>query len=483
MSVARHTIYNLAGSIAPMFVSIVTVPIYLHLVGATRYGVLSIVWLFMGYFGLFDPGLSRAATYHIARLHNASARERGDVFWTALLVNFLFGMLGGLVLYAAARPLFTHFFKMPDDMRAEVLACLPWMAASIPLSITTGVLGSVLQAREWFGISNAVNVLNTLLTQIVPIAVAYFHGPDLLWLIPAILLARAAGAVPQFIAVARALPLGAGGGFKSALLRELFSYGGWITVSNLLGPILMSADRMLIGSVLNIQNVTYYSVPFFLVSRISVLPAAFVTSMFPKLARTTGDEVGIEANVSTLWLVAVMTPIIVFATLCLPLFMHLWMGRSFALKAVPIGSILLFGMWLNAVAIIPYNFLQATNRPDLTAIFHLIELVPFVIILWIGLHWFGLNGAAWAWDLRMLFDVILLLHATGQLKIISILIPGAMLVILAPLLAPSKILSPVVLLAAIALLLSTVWGWSLSPVLRGLVRNYLQRLPTVRNLN
>jgi O-antigen/teichoic acid export membrane protein len=96
-----------------MFVSIVTVPIYLHLVGPTRYGVLSIVWLFLGYFGLFDPGLSRAATYHIARLHDAPAKERGDVFWTAMLVNAGFGIVGGLVLYAVARPLFMHVSGLP----------------------------------------------------------------------------------------------------------------------------------------------------------------------------------------------------------------------------------------------------------------------------------------------------------------------------------------------------------------------------------
>ncbi len=113
MSVGRHSLYNLAGSIAPIFVSIVTVPIYLHLVGATRYGVLPIVWLFLGYFGLFDPGLSRAATYHIARLHNASAKERGNVFWTALAVNAGFGIVGGLVLYVVARPLFLPVSGQP----------------------------------------------------------------------------------------------------------------------------------------------------------------------------------------------------------------------------------------------------------------------------------------------------------------------------------------------------------------------------------
>src|SRR4051794_28641459 len=117
MNIKRHTIYNLAGSISPMLVSMLTVPAYLHLIGNARYGVLALVWVFLGYFGLFDPGITRAATYHIARLHSPAERiDRESVFWTALGVNLLFGVVGALVVYIAARPLFMYAFKMPASM-------------------------------------------------------------------------------------------------------------------------------------------------------------------------------------------------------------------------------------------------------------------------------------------------------------------------------------------------------------------------------
>jgi O-antigen/teichoic acid export membrane protein len=314
-------------------------------VGATRYGVLSIVWLFLGYFGLFDPGLSRAATYHIARLHDAPAKERGDVFWTALFVNAGFGIVGGLVLYVVARPLFMSAFKMPEAMRGEVIACLPWLAMSIPVSITSGVLGSVLQAREWFGVSNAINLGNVFLTQLAPLAVAYFHGPDLVWLIPTILLARAAGAVPGFFAVSKALPLGVGGKFQRHLLKSLFSYGGWITVTNLLAPILTTIDRMMIGSVLSVAAVAYYTVPFNLVTRLSVLPGALSTSLFPRLSRQNEGEGRLLAHEAVIGLAAVMTPVVVTGIVAMPIFMRLWVGTGFAVHAAPVGMILLAGEW------------------------------------------------------------------------------------------------------------------------------------------
>ena len=466
MSVGRHTLYNLAGSVTPMFVSIVTVPIYLHMVGPTRYGVLSIVWLFLGYFGLFDPGLSRAATYHIARLHDAPAKERGDVFWTALVVNTGFGIVGGVVLYLVARPVFLHEFKMPEGMRDEVIACLPWLAASIPVSITAGVLGGALQAREWFGVSNAINVGNAFLTQGTPLAVAYFHGPDLVWLIPAILLARAAGAVPGFLAAARALPLGAGGGFRRSLLRSLFSYGGWITVTNMLVPILNTVDRMVIGSVLSVEDVAFYNVPFNLVTRISVLPGALSNSLFPKFSRQSHSDGGDLSRSSLALLAAAMTPVVVGGSLALPILMRLWLGADFAGHATPIGLIFLIAVWFNGLAFVPYALLQANNRPDLTAKIHLIQVAPFLIILFLGVHYFGLEGAAWAWTLRVALDALLMFLAAGQFRTLVPLLPAVVLVVVAHFFAPTSLLSLRTCLATVLMAITIAWSCSIAPQLK-----------------
>ncbi len=470
MSLKRNTLYNLFGSLAPMVVSVVTVPVYLRLVGDARYGVLALVWLFLGYFGLFDPGVARAAEFHIARLHGKEYdRERESVFWTAVLINLGFGSLGGLVAFVIARPVFMSAFKMPELMRHEVLSSLPWLAATIPLTLITGMLGGALQARERFAEYNVISLVASIISQVVPLGVAYWHGPDLRWIIPSVIVARTVAAIPMCLLLIPALPLGVGGRFDRSKLRSLFAYGGWITVTNVLNPILTTVDRVVIGSVLNAQSVAFYSVPFNLVSRVSVVPGSLATSIFPKLSRGQREDSAKLASEALAGLAAVMTILCVCGIAALPIFMQHWVGLDFTRHAASVGVILMIGVWVNSLAYIPYSHLQAIERPDLVAKFHAIELVPFLGVLWVGLHAFGLIGAAWAWTLRVIVDAVLLFVVAGQIPGWRRILPGGALVVLSACFAPRTLVSVDTALELGLIAVSVAWAWNLSPRVRAAI--------------
>ena len=350
------------------------------------------------------------------------------------------------------------------------MASLPWLAASVPVSIVTGVLGGALQAREAFGLFNLINVGNVLLSQLIPLGIAYWHGPELTWLIPAVLIARAIGAIPTAVALIRLLPLWVGGGFELSRLRSLFSYGGWITITNLLTPVLNTMDRMLIGSVLSAEAVAFYTVPFNLVSRASVLPGALATSLFPRFSRSSKEDSAQLASDAVAALASVMTPVFVAGLAVLPVFMQHWVGRSFAQQAAPVGIALLIGVWVNGLAYIPYGQLQASGRPDIVAKFHAVELIPFLAVLWLGLHYFGLVGAAWAWSLRCAVDSLLLFMVGGRIPRWHRLLPGGILVGAAAWFSPTAVLSSRTIVEIGLLAVAVLWSWNLSPAVRTAVR-------------
>jgi O-antigen/teichoic acid export membrane protein len=411
-SLQRNTLYNMSGSIFSVCMSLLTVPLYLHLVGDTRYGMLAIVWLLLGYFGVFDMGISRAVANEVARQHAAPA-VRAEVFWTSLWMNCGFGVIGGLALYALSAPILMYFLKISDGMRHEILSVLPWLAAAVPLATISGVFSGALEGREQFLRTNMLQAIGTAMFQLIPLAVAWLHGPDLGWLVPAALLARTASVVPLWIAAMRAVPAGRPRRPTAAMTRRLLSFGAWVTVSNLISPLLTSIDRFVIGSMLGPAAIAYYTVPFNLAARVGILPGALLGALFPQLAAKQAAAAFAQSLRSLQFLGVIMTPLTIIGILLMHPFLSLWVGAPFAARAAPVGALILLGIWTNSLAFVPFGLLQAQGRPDVAAKFHVVEIVPFLGILWLCVTLFGLEGAALAWSVRVSVDMLLLFWAGG----------------------------------------------------------------------
>ena len=103
-----------------MGVSLLTIPIYIRLVGDARYGVLAIVWAFLGYFGMFDLGLGRATAQRIAALGDRPAQLIASTFWTALAMNGALGVVGGLLVWPVSNYFFGHELNINDELRSEL---------------------------------------------------------------------------------------------------------------------------------------------------------------------------------------------------------------------------------------------------------------------------------------------------------------------------------------------------------------------------
>ena len=86
-SVLRHAVMNLAGLGLPLIAAVFTIPVLIRHLGNERFGLLTLIWAIVGYFGLFDFGLGRALTQQlsmlIARKQQAKARKLVHCSWGA----------------------------------------------------------------------------------------------------------------------------------------------------------------------------------------------------------------------------------------------------------------------------------------------------------------------------------------------------------------------------------------------------------------
>ncbi|MFL5296744.1 MAG: flippase [Phenylobacterium sp.] len=408
MSVSRHTAYNLVGQVIPILLSLVTVPFYLRLVGAERYGVLAIAWLLLGYFGLFDLGLGRATAFRLAAQKDASPQARANTLWAALIVNLLMGAVGSLVLWGAATLFFGTLFKVSADLKVEVAAAVPLLALTVPVATVTGVLTGAMQGRERFLEINVVNVISTALFQLLPLGLAVVYGPRLPLLLLGALTAR--GLAAAVLAYRCHLDLTRGRQFR--LDRDetlnLLKYGGWVNLTSIFGPVLFMMDRFTIGATLGATAVTDFTVPYQLAERTSILSTSLVSALFPRLSSSSPEERQALANRASLTVLALLSPLFLGGIYIMGPFLHIWVGQKLGSDAPWVGRYMLFAMWLNALALIPFIRLQASGRPDLVTKILLAEIPPFLLTLFVAIHYFGLVGAAAAAMFRWTMDYALL---------------------------------------------------------------------------
>jgi O-antigen/teichoic acid export membrane protein len=464
-----------------MAVALLTIPIYIRLVGDARYGVLAVVWSFLGYFGMFDLGLGSATAQRIAALGKSSSEVIARIFWTALAMNGALGAFGGLLIWPISNYFFGHVFSMGAELRGEVESALPWLMLAVPLTTMSGVLGGALQGRAQFLDLNIISVASSILFQIIPLLVAWGHGPDLAWLLPTVILTRFLAFIAVFWRCKVHVFRNHAPSFSSSHAKSLLVFGGWVTITSLVGPLMVVLDRFIIGATEGASAVTYYTVPYQLAERSTVLPAALTSALFPRLAMAGGAEGRELAMLAFRSLAAAMTPVMLIALLLVEWFFGLWISSEFASKAAVTAQILLLGFWINGLAYVPLAKLQTAGRPDAIAKCHLAELIPYLLFLFVGLHFFGLPGAAAAYSLRTFADYVLLLSLAGILpsgvatfKVPAMLLFGAFFAALG-----LTIGSAMWWLAATSLLvMALAWSWWSAPVaMRQLIIRIATKLP------
>lgn len=464
MSIARNTQINLIGAAAPLLINLITLPLFLRLVGAERYGVLTIVWIFLGYFALFDIGTSRAISFQMARTPPEETQLRGELFWTGTVFNLLLGILGGLITIPVGLLLFGHTIGMSGAIRDEALQALPIMAVAVPVATVSGAFVGTLQGNNRFLALNVIQTIAALTSQLLPIAVAYFLGPRLSWLVAATLASRAVFTLQLFIS-ARAAIQPSTGGVVWQRLGALLRFGGWVAVSNIIGPVLYSIDRVVVGALSGAARVTYYAVPFNLLSRANLLSNSLSGSLFPRLAAADDAKANELCSAAVTALSFALTPSFIGAIFLLPWFLGVWVGPAFAQQASLIGKLLTFGIWVNGMAAIPYALLEARGRPDVPAKCHLVEVLPYLGLLWLLTSRFGAVGAAAAWSLRGAVDGLLLFRlARARVDALrTLLVPGGLIIAALLVSTSSGVKAQPWLEVALGLFLIAVaalWGWN-----------------------
>jgi len=281
----NNVLFNLSGQGLPLLAALFAIPLLIKALGIDRFGIFTLIWVVVGYFGLFDLGIARAMTKLVAeRFGTTRENEIPGIFWTAIPVVLLSGLVGALILFTSASGVAQYILKASPELQQETLPAFYLLALSIPLVISIAGLTGFLEAAQRFGLINLVRIPMGVFGFLGPLLVlSYSHS---LYALTAILLAgRALEFVALFILCLKVLPdLRRGIRFRVANIRPLLSFGGWITVSNVVGPFLTHLDRFFISALISVAAIAYYATPYSIITKLLIIPGALVGVLFPTFA-------------------------------------------------------------------------------------------------------------------------------------------------------------------------------------------------------
>lgn len=403
--------WSFFGQVLPLLAALICIPILVNQLGDERFGFLSIAWVLIGYFSLFDFGLGRSLTYIVAK-KNAKGECPFLIINTAMIFLLMISAFVFVFFTFFSGSIISGFLNVSTSFSDEAVTATRILSAGLPFVILTIGLRGVLEAYQRFKSISLITIPCGILLFVAPVLVSFF-STSMIHILFSLVLVRIIQFAFFYINVKKMVDFSFLGRGNKQELKGLLVFGGWMTVTNIVSPLMVNMDRLLIGAKIAVNAVSHYVVPFDLITKLLVLPSAASGVLFPEFSRRIAKRQMEEAG-SLLKKSIILIGLTLFFPLCFVYIfafeiLSIWISPAFAVHGYQVLKIMSIGVFLNGLAYIPFAFVQGAGRSDLTAKFHVAELIIYAPILILMIEHFGILGAAYSWCFRVGLDLLMLL--------------------------------------------------------------------------
>ncbi len=408
---AKNVVINLMGLCIPIVIGIAAIPFAIKGLGTVQFGILTLLWVLLGYMGILDFGLGRATTKLVAQsMGDEKVAPLPALFWTAALGSIVLGILGAFLFRLMIPVLIMKLLQIPSDLTNTARLSFVTVSYALPFILLSMTLKGALSGIQRFDLIYSVQIPLNICNFIIP-ALSLPLGFGLSTVILLLTITRIAGTLIYFLFCMRVLPGIGSIHLDFQTLKKLLGYGGWVTISGMISPILVYLDRFFIGALLSMQAVSFYTAPFEAIHRLRIIPIAFMTTFFPAFSLTfsmSDDRSNQLFRKSTKYIFMLIGIVSMLCFFYAKDILTLWLGSPFAENSTTVFRIFCAGIVINSLAYVPFTFLQGVGKPDMPAKFHIAELFLYGFILWFMIRQWGIQGAAIAWLGRISLDFLLL---------------------------------------------------------------------------
>jgi O-antigen/teichoic acid export membrane protein len=404
----RNAFSNLLGAAVPALVALATVPLVVKGLGEAGYGVYSLVTAIVGYFSLIDINVTAGSVKHNAQ---HSARKDGEriseTVCFGLLIYTALGLAGALGLYLGAHWFVTSVFSVPQALAPEAVATLKVAALGFLIGQVQSYLQSVPQSLMRFDIASWIEIVFGTVVPLLTVAVLLLgYG-----LFEVILLRVVASAVNSLIlwrAIRRLLPALAWRRPRAAIRRELLGFSAYSFLSRFASLSYAYADKLIIGALVGVTGLAYFTVASTLANRVLGMTYRLSGVFFPATSALAAS--GQVERLNRLYLKASRYVVFVNASALVLLavfaepILRYWMNPEFARNGAIVLAVMALSQFVDSLTSLPSLVNDGMGHPRTSGMFALARALLGLAVVWAGVAWFGIDGAAWG---HLLASVVL----------------------------------------------------------------------------
>jgi O-antigen/teichoic acid export membrane protein len=361
----RNALANWGAFLYVAGVSFFLSPYIVSHLGATAYGVWSLLVALVGYLGLLDFGVRGAVTRYVAHHHAVSNAPAASAIASAALV--LFGAFGVLAIVIACVTAWfaPHLFHIPAELEARAGLVIVVGGLTVATTLVASVYGGIITGLQRFDVSSGVEIaITTARTIGVIVVLQTDHG--LLGIALVHLGAAALYGILMWRATRRYYPQ-LRIGFDQPLrpqVRTILSYSAFLSAIHVFNMIIYYTDTLVIAMVLPISAVAFFVIASNLCEHAAKVSGALSKTMAPRVSalNSVGRSVAVDVLATARLATLAMAPIAVTFLVRGESFIDLWMGPEFGPTSGAVLRVLSVMVWLGGARAVAVSALIGSGR-------------------------------------------------------------------------------------------------------------------------
>jgi O-antigen/teichoic acid export membrane protein len=412
----KNSIYNFIGFLLPIIVLIFITPIIISQWGVKDYGVYIFLSTITVFLGLLDLGISTATSKHIIEYKSTGQEENlkkiiysmNSIYLVTAFVYLIICISIGIIIQA-------FFIERVGLGNNNYLLLFTIVGTTAFIGTVFTNFGNILVTIQRIGTHIKINTFFMLLSNIGMLIIVLL-GYKLVSVLLFQLLIMILVVITYFISVTKIFPIMK---LKYAWSKEElyknYKFGLSVAFNNLANSSLIHFDKLLIPIFLGNAQLTYYSIPGSIATKISNISTTLSLILFPitvNLHSINNIDKIRRIYIRSIRLIAILSSAlslsIIFTADKILLY---WLDGGFVKQSLNVLIILVLTNLILALFSPLSNLLMAMNKMKFLTTGSFIMAAINIVSIFILMPKYGINGVATAYLISVLFIFIMFKQA------------------------------------------------------------------------